>query len=473
MNAKPPLKVNVSPDKMKAYLTLPRSLDGGGYPHTADDVYDALGHVSVEGGVLLDRIDEIIAGQHYVNREVIAEGQPAVHGTDAQIELLVELPETGKPQEKESGRVDYRDLGLVINVSAGQPLARKIPPTEGTPGFNVLGRPLPAHNGRDVPLPTGHGTQLSETDPLLVVATINGQLHIRKYGKTLRLSVEQTFTVNGDVDFSTGNLNVDGQVIIHGNVRSGFEVKATGDITVHGFLEDATLESDSDVYVKKGVVSGPNRANIVAQGDVYLQFADRTNVAAGGNIYVEREAVRCHFQAEDSIIVGSEGTQRGDIVAGTMVAGNHINVVNVGSRRGAVTRLRVGEKPSLARKRRESQKRLETATKNLQQVNAQIATLEGMKDAFGQLPPDRADLLSRLEGVQAILNEEAQGLRAQLEAMAREKEEGKPHVIVYGHLAAWTEIIIKDQMRMFTGAEEHVQIDLTDDGGSVVATSLP
>jgi len=458
---------------MKAYLTLPRSLDGEPYPYTVDDVYEALGQASVEGGVLLDKIDEIIAGQRYVNRELVAEGQPAIHGTDAQIELLVDLPEAGRPQEKESGRVDYRNLGLVINVSAGQSLARKIPPTQGTPGFNVLGRPLPAHNGRDVPLPTGHGTQLSEADPLELIASINGQLHIRDYGKTVRLSVEQTFTVNGDVDFSTGNLDVDGQVIIHGNVRSGFKVKATGDITVHGFLEDAALESDSDVYVKKGVVSGPNRANIVAQGDVHLQFADRTNVAAGGNVYVEREAVRCHFQAEDSIIVGSEDTQRGDIVAGTMVAGNDINVVNVGSRRGAVTRLRVGEKPSRARKRRESQKRLDADIKNLQQVNAQISILEGLKDDFGQLPADRADLLSRLEGVQAILNEEAEELRKQLEDMAQDREKGKPRVIVYGHLAAWTEIIIKDQMRMFTGALEHVLIDLTDDDGSVVATALP
>ncbi len=472
MHAKPPLKVTVSQDKMKAYLTLPRSPEGE-YPYTADDIYDALGQVSVEGGVLLDRIDEIIAGQRYVSRELIAEGKPAVHGTDAQIELLVKLPEAGRPQEKESGRVDYRDLGLVLNVSAGQALARKIPPTQGTPGFNVLGRPIPAHNGRDMPMPTGRGTQLSETDPLQVVASINGQLHIRNYGKTMRLSVEQTFTVNGDVDFSTGNLDVDGQVTIHGNVRSGFEVKATGDITVYGFLEDASLESGGDMHVKRGVVSGPNRANIVAQGDVYLQFADRTNVAVGGNIYVEREAVRCHFQAEDSIIVGSENAQKGDIVAGTMVAGNEIVVVNVGSRRGAVTRLRVGEKPSRARKRRESQKRLEVDTKNLQQINAQIATLEGMKDAFGQLPANRADLFARLEGVQEILNEEVQELQAQLEDMAREKEKGKPRVVVYGHLAAWTEIIIKDHMRMFTDAVEHVQIDLTDEGDSVVATSLP
>jgi len=457
---------------MKAYLTLPRPPEGGPYPYTADDIYEALANVAVEAGVLLDEIDDLVAKESYVKLHVVAEGQPPVHGTDAHIEMLVTLPESGRPQEKEWGRVDYRDLGLVVNVKAGQVLARKIPATQGTPGFNVLGRPLPARNGHDVPLPAGRNTAPSETNPLEVVATINGQLHVRGYGRALRLSVEQTFTVNGDVDFSVGNLDVDGQVVIHGNVRGGFVVKATGDVRVHGFLEDATLESGGDVHVLRGAVSGPNRANIVAQHNVHLQFADRTNVTAGGDIYVDREAVRCHFQAEGSIIVGSQGSKRGDIVAGTMDAGKEIQVVNVGSGRGAVTRLRVGERPSQARKRREMQKRLENDRKNLQQVDSQIEILEGQKDAYGRLPPDRATLLARLEGVKQILSAESEDLQSQLREITKEIAEGNPRIVVYGQLAAWTEVTIKGQVRMFTDQLDKVQIDLTDDGASVVTTSL-
>jgi len=471
-STKPAAKVVVSDDKMRAFLTLPRPATGGPYPYTEDDIYDALTRVGVEAGVRLDEIADLIANERYVKRFLVAEGTPPVHGTDARIEILVERPEVGRPQEKEYGRVDYRDLGLVVNVKAGQVLARKIPATVGKAGINVLGRPLPPRNGRDIPFSAGRGAKISDENPLEIVAALDGQLRVDGYGRAKRISVEQTFTVNGDVDFSVGNLDVDGNVLVYGNVRSSFVVKATGDIEVHGFVEDATLESGGGVRVMQGVVSGPNRARIVADGDVHLQFADRTDVTAHGDIHVAREAVRCNLQADGSVIVGTDGSPHGDIVAGSIDAGEEIRAVNIGSGRGAVTRLRVGEKPSDARRRREVQKRLQQDVKNLEAIRKQVAYLDGKKDAYGNLPAEFAELYTRLTGVQEALAEEAKRLREELERLEEEQEKVYARVIVSGHLSAWTEVTIKGQKRLFTDSLNGVQIDLTDDGSAVVATSL-
>lgn len=470
--AKPAITVSISENRMRAFLTLPRPAAGGPYPYTEDDIYEALTGVGVESGVLLEEIEDLVAKERYVKRHLVAEGTPPVHGTDARLEFIVEIPESGRPQEKDYDRVDYRDLGMVVNVKAGQVLARKTPATMGEAGINVIGRPIPPRNGRDFPLSVGRGAAFLEANPLEVVATIDGQFQVRGFGRSQRISVEQTFTVNGDVDFSVGNLEVDGKVVVHGNVRSSFEVKATSDIDIHGFVEDATLESGGDVQVRRGAVSGPNRAKIVATGDVHLQFADRTDVITQGDIYVDREAVRCNFQADGAVFVGAERSSVGDIVAGTIDAGREIRVVNVGSGRGVVTRLRVGEKPSHARKRREVRKEMEQSVKNLTMVNTQIRHLEGQKDAYGKLPPDRAELLARLMGVQEVLEEQTRQQKSELAAFSREGGDSNPRVLVSGQLSAWTEVTIKGCVRMFTEPLEQVLIDLTGDGSAVVATAL-
>ena len=44
-----------------------------------------------------------------------------------------------------------------------------------------------------------------------------------------------------NVDNSTGDIDYEGDVVVNGNVLAGFTVKATGDITVSGIVEGATV----------------------------------------------------------------------------------------------------------------------------------------------------------------------------------------------------------------------------------------
>lgn len=44
-----------------------------------------------------------------------------------------------------------------------------------------------------------------------------------------------------NVDNSTGDIDYEGDVVVKGNVLAGFTVKATGDITVSGIVEGATV----------------------------------------------------------------------------------------------------------------------------------------------------------------------------------------------------------------------------------------
>ena len=100
----------------------------------------------------------------------IALGKDPINGKDGNIKLLVESAQERilKPKEQEDGSVDMRDLGDIICVRVGDPLAKKIPPTEGVKGFSVTGTPLEPTPGEDVSLNVGDGTTISPKNHLII-----------------------------------------------------------------------------------------------------------------------------------------------------------------------------------------------------------------------------------------------------------------------------------------------------------------
>ncbi|MFN3428630.1 MAG: DUF342 domain-containing protein, partial [Candidatus Sericytochromatia bacterium] len=181
-------------------------------------VDEALAEAGVSVGI--DK-DALLRVSQYPSSEpvLVAKGVPAVAGEDAKIEYYFRggSQKAGQPLEMSDGRVDFRELGYIENVTKGQVLATKTPPTLGLPGQNVPGEELPARNGKDVALRAGTNAMLSE-DELSVIALIDGQP--KQDGS--RISVQPIIVVAGDVDFSTGNINFQGSVKINGNVLPGF-----------------------------------------------------------------------------------------------------------------------------------------------------------------------------------------------------------------------------------------------------------
>ena len=98
---------------------------------------------------------------------------PPIHGKNARFEALVEDARKRilKPQEREDGTVDMRDLGKQITVDKGDALMRRLPPEGGRDGFTIKGETLPAEGGDDIALAAGEGTEISDQDPDLLVAT--------------------------------------------------------------------------------------------------------------------------------------------------------------------------------------------------------------------------------------------------------------------------------------------------------------
>lgn len=253
-----------------------------------------------------------------------------VPGSDARIEFIVNPALDYKPAD-EGGTVDFRNLNLIKPVKAGQPLARKLPPTLGVHGIDLYGNAVPAPDGAETELTLGQGTEFSPTDPSSIVASVSGFLQF-KDGK---LHVNECFVVDGSVDFSTGNIQYDQSAVIRGDIGDGFTVTVGGALEVGGSVGEAKLLVGGDVLVKKGFV-GSGHGLIASKGNVSLGFASNEAIRAHGAILIEKEAFNSQLWSRASVSV------YGTLVGGVAMACASISCRVAGNDLGTKTEIEAG-----------------------------------------------------------------------------------------------------------------------------------
>jgi uncharacterized protein (DUF342 family) len=186
-------------------------------------------------------------------------------------------------------------------------LARVKPPLLGIPGTTVLGSEIPARPGALAYIKAGKNTGFSEAEQQELRSLVTGSVSF----KDGAVNVENTLELPGDVDFSTGNIDFPGDVLIHGDVICGFKVKAGGKVEIHGVVEDATVEAGGDILVKGGF-EGNGRGVLRSQGNVQVKFAENQIIEAKGSVTIAQNALNSRITAGDNIQVTSgSGVVRG------------------------------------------------------------------------------------------------------------------------------------------------------------------
>lgn len=134
----------------------------------------------------------------------------------------------------------------------------------------------------------------------------------------------------------TGNLNFVGSIVIHGNVPSGFTVKAEGDIKIFGIVEAATIITNGEIYISKGI-NGLDKGSIIAKESVHVGYINQGKVTVGESIHVDNSILHSVCSARVDIMC-----RHGNIIGGTISAGNVIVVQDVGNRLSTETNLMFG-----------------------------------------------------------------------------------------------------------------------------------
>ena len=273
--------------------------------------------------------------ERYFKLFPVARGRAPLPGIDGRIVDIFPRAQERKLTVDENNRVDYSNLDFIHNVEQGGVICRIIPPVDGTPGRTVQDQEVPAKNGKPASAPKGRNTELSE-DGGALVATITG--HVEYSGRGFQ--VRPVLDIPANVDFSVGNINFLGDVCIHGDVCSGFTVRAMGSITVNGVVEACTLEAGRDLVVARGV-QGDNQAVIRAQGSVFAKYLENTCVYAKQDLESEC-IINCDVYCGGAVKVRSGHSK---IIGGKVHAAHEVSAGVVGSRVGNRTDIALGGQP--------------------------------------------------------------------------------------------------------------------------------
>ncbi|MGE4290753.1 MAG: DUF342 domain-containing protein [Desulfovibrio sp.] len=181
-----------------------------------------------------------------------------------------------QPRQRDDGSVDHFDLGYVQNTVKGQILAEIVEVGEGglrgmDPRFVLL----------EPKLPQGRNTRSANDNPRVLLADCNGYVF---YDQGL-IVVKQILNVRRDVDYHTGNIPYVGDMVVHGAVRSGFRIRASG-LRVKGNIEGASLGAIHSIVCESGVKGG-NKAYIEAGETFRCGFCEAATIKAGANVLVE------------------------------------------------------------------------------------------------------------------------------------------------------------------------------------------
>ena len=412
------LIIDISRDKMK--VTVRYNTKNGARLPTVQMVMDALTEKGVNYGIDEDAIAE---GVESLMPFVAANGTPPIAGENAYIDRKFDLGVKGRPVIDEYDRVDYKDLNLFVLVKKNDTLAIRIPQTQGTPGTNVFGEKVPAQNGRPIPMPDGKNTQVVGENQL--IATINGQI----VDTGTKISVDPRFIVKGSVGVGTGDIDFDGSVEISGDVKQGFNVKATGDIEIKGSVNGAEV-TGRNVFIGGGI-TGVNRGKVYAKQDVRCAFTENAIVEAGRDIYVADVALHSTLRAGKKVMVEDK---HGQITGGLTIAGDEVRAKIVGNQAYVVTRVSVGVDPNLQKEYHDVCKSYKEGKKRLMQITQTLNTLG--KIDISKLPPERVAQINALTRSQfplagQIKRDEKKIL--ELEALLADMKNGKIKVsdIIY------------------------------------------
>ncbi len=332
--------IKVDPDKMAAYLIIQAPKDD--YEVLIENVKTFLDDKNVIFGRIDDNIKIAIEKSDWDNRILIAEGKRPIQGKDGSVQYAFDPDPGNAPKEREDGSLDFHNLNKIQNISAGEKLADLIHPVEGEPGTDVFGNSAKPDKVKAAKILKGKNTQFND-DRTILSAEIDGIIMLKSDGT---IEVSSKINIDGDIDLSTGDMEVKGDLVIRGDIKSGFKISASENIEIGGTIEDAQVTAGGSVNVKGGFV-GEGNGFIKAGGDVTIKFINRQKIEAGGNIEIYEEAVGSRLIAADSIIANKG---KGIIAGGVISAAKAIEANTLGTAQNVNTEIIVGDISKLLEK---------------------------------------------------------------------------------------------------------------------------
>ncbi len=314
----------------------------------------------------------IDASRPKVTRLEVAKGKEAVNGYEEYFIPLISIDKKAG-RMLHDGRIDFREVGSIVEVVKEQEILRRIPPEKPVDGFNIYGEQITAVMEKKDGYLKGDNIVRSLHDENIFLSSIDGCLNV----ENKKISVLPYAIIKGNVDYESGNIDFRGSILVKGSVLSGFTVKAGGNVIVEKSVDDAFVETGGDLTIKMGVV-GKGSTKIVCGGKLKTTYILNSSVEAMGEIEVEDSIINSRVFSNDRIVVTAS---HGKIMGGEVTARYEVVANVIGNPQESGTTITVGKSLVVEREMAEIRKQMNIIRENVDETIRKIRTSFG-EDLF-------------------------------------------------------------------------------------------
>ncbi len=315
-----------------------------------------------------------------------------------------------RPVQEEDGGVDHYDLGYTQNVLKGQVLAQWQEVSEEEAG--KLNPDFVFEKKQDF---VGKNCFVPKNNPNQIVAAANGFV-LYLDGK---INVKKLLNIRGDVGSKTGDIAFVGDVVVHNDVKAGFEVRGQQVRVMGRVASNCKIMANGSLVVDHGV-KGAETSVLCAKETIKMDFCEYAELRAE-KILLETASMHCYLYASAGLAV------QGKLIGGVCYTNGSVYVGRqLGGGISTITSLVLGYHPKLLAKKMEIEQELAERKQELFALEADIRKNRTVdKDKHSALVADIAIISGHLQTIRKEINQ-----RLNLEATVVVEGEVRPGVVV-------------------------------------------
>lgn len=448
-----PFRVRVSNDLLTASFELIDQLEDNTII-TLDELQAYLNAENIQYGINYQLLREISANPMKMTYPIkIAEGLPPRNGEDAYL-----VAEYHNEKKERNERINFRHVLDIPSVNKGQVIARVVPETYGIDGKAVTGKILVSRKGK--PLNIRAGKNVIKLDQQFI-ASIDGQVSIT----TKMIAVNPVFEVMGDLDLQTGNVHFVGNVVIRGNVPTGYVIEAGGDIKIYGLVEGAHLKAKGNIMVSGGITGG-YRGHVSAGGTIQASYLNQAEIQAGEDVIILSSLLHSKVAAGGTIHCSNA-----PIIGGQICSGKDIHAKEIGNHLYTKTELSIGYDPAIEQKETELIQESQKVSGNIKKlVQIEQILLENAKQK-AQMNLQEKEVLLKQRATKEQLVKQLKIIQKQLLEITDEKESRKNSTLyIYEKIHPNTVLHFGKHSRVIQKAHTYVKFHL--ENGEIIFQSI-
>ncbi|WP_029231047.1 DUF342 domain-containing protein [Butyrivibrio sp. VCB2006] len=418
--------ISISENKMKCWIMLPLRKDGISY--TEDAILTFLFKLKIRSGIDRALIKKALANPEPNFKYLIAQGKEVQNGEDGYFEYFFNTESDNEIKVDEDGTIDFSNIESIQQVKVGDKIAVYHKATKGVDGYNIYGEIVKAQNGKEVPILKGEGLMIM-SDRVTYVAKQNGAISIDDGN----INIKKILIVP-EVKITNNVINYDGVVYVKGDVNSGSEIHATGDIIIGGHMESSIVESQCNVIIAGGATC-PAKGSITAKGNITAKFFDGVTIT--GKDISSNYFINCIIEARGRIkTYGRQGV----IYGGTAYSLEGVESAEFGNKTGARTTIKLGANSELLAEYNSIQKQISREGEDLKNLIKERDKLQELGSGNAQV----MQLKIKINAAIAIKQQSMKNLVAKRQKLDGDVEKGgKATAVVTSQIFAGTIIIIE------------------------------